>query len=568
MNKKKKKIIKKVNSFKKQLKVSLSLLKTHIYNYKLEILLSVLIIVVIFLIALLYPSSYILLDDDNNNISNSEVSKGSGSTTTSVGQSIDEYLAGVAKHDSDNNDDSNDENYNSEDFREEEGDNGYSDNDIGETNDSTFNDNINEDIDNLESEPEEDNNDLSNAFVNSFGDSFSSSAYLNLDETNMYLDDISTALTFEPLYDFSKVGSCGGNSSSCDFKKDLRILDYGMEACIKGGSDCLKVINDDLYYNGAEIELPKKIRNKELMSLTVGALETKFMLGAVLAQGEDEYGLVYSFDGSGFESIISETSKHNISSKYQRQGGRIGFGGSDDNYMILYAGYSAKAFQVIGDEIIDVSQMFGLRVVNKGFMPQILKSGSGTSSAWYICSLDKANPKLIKLWQNNSKYIQGSLDFSSDIYTTSDLYDNFDYCYLSKRNNTIYLTFNNNQRQSSKSLDIWEFKDQGFDNSHAYKVVSNDILDKDDYIAKNASIEEIGLSVSEKKYTDTIHSFGSLYLSTNTSNWQKVDVGERIFFDQGVSDIYWRLDLKSGDTYFSPWLDHINRLDYLLSNTN
>jgi hypothetical protein len=267
MSKKRKKIIKKVNSFKKQLKTNLSLLKTHIYNYKLEILLSVLIIVVIFLIALIYPSSYILLDDNNNSF-NDEVSK--NTDTNNVGQSIDEYLADVLKDDGDNDD----ENYNIEDFREEKGVNDNSESDNNETNDSTFNDNIDEDLDNLEPEPEEDNNNLSNAFINSFGDSFTSSVYLNLDETNMYLDDISTALTFKPLYDFSQVGSCGGNGSSCDFKKDLRILDYGMEACIKGSSDCLKVINDSLYYNGTELELPEKLRNKELMSLTVGALES------------------------------------------------------------------------------------------------------------------------------------------------------------------------------------------------------------------------------------------------------------------------------------------------------
>jgi hypothetical protein len=581
MSKKRKKIIKKVNSFKKQFKNNLSLLKTHIYNYKLEILLSVLIIVVIFLIALLYPSSYIVLDDNNNSF-NDKVSK--NTDTNNVGQSIDEYLADVLKDDGDNDD----ENYNIEDFREEKGVNDNSESDNNETNDSTFNDNIDEDLDNLEPEPEEDNNNLSNAFINSFGDSFTSSVYLNLDETNMYLDDISTALTFKPLYDFSQVGSCGGNGSSCDFKKDLRILDYGMEACIKGSSDCLKVINDSLYYNGTELELPEKLRNKELMSLTVGALESKFLLGAVISQGENEYGLVYSFDGSDFESIISETSKYSINSKYQRQGGRIGFGGSDDNYMILYAGYSSSAFQVIGDEIIDISQMFGLRVTNKGFMPQILQSGSGSDSTWYVCSLDRSNPKFIKLWQNKTSYIQGSLDLSYDIYSSGNLYDNFDYCYLSENDTKkVYLTFDNNINNNSndKSLDIWQFLDKGFDNSHDYFVVSVDLLDRKDYVAKNAVVKDIGLSASEKGYTNNINSFGALYLAGNNNNnnindinndnndinkynWQRVELGSSLRFPEPVSDLYWRLDLKARDNYFSPWFDHLNRLNYLLMHND
>jgi hypothetical protein len=580
MSKKRKKIIKKVNSFKKQLKTNLSLLKTHIYNYKLEILLSVLIIVVIFLIALIYPSSYIALDTSDNS-SNNEVSK--NTDTNNVGQSIDEYLAGVLKDNDDNDNYSNDENYSAEDFREEEGVNDNSERDNNETNDSTSNNNINEDIDNLEPEPEEDNNNLSNAFVNSFGDSFTSSAYLNLDETNMYLDDISTALTFEPLYDFSKVGSCGGVGDACNFKKDVRILDYGMEACIKDTNNCLKVINESLYYNGTELELPEKIKGKELTSLTLGALETKFLLGAVLAQGADEYGLVYSFDGSDFESIISATSKYNIKSKYQRQGGRIGFGGSDNNYIILYAGYNSSAFQVVGDEIIDISQMFGLRVTNKGFMPQILQSGSGSGSTWYVCSLDKTNPKFIKLWQNNTPYIQGSLDLSYDIYGSGNLYDNFDYCYLSENDdNKVYLTFNNKRNNSinNKSLDIWQFQDNGFDNSQDYLVVSVNLLDRKDYVAKNATLKDIGLSAAEKGYTDSISSFGDLYLgyiNTNSSstselndnnkyNWQEVTVGRSLSFPEPVSNLYWRLDLKAKDKHFSPWFDHLNRLNYLLMN--
>jgi hypothetical protein len=287
----------------------------------------------------------------------------------------------------------------------------------------------------------------------------------------------------------------------------------------------------------------------------------------VLAQDEDEYGLVYSFDGSDFLNIISNTSNYNIRSKYQRQGGRIGFGGSDDNYIIFYAGYSAKAFQVIGDEIVDISQMFGLRVTNKGFIPQILQSGSGNDSTWYICSLDKDNPKFIKLWQNNTNYIQGSLDLSSDIYTSSNLYDNFDYCYLSNNEDKkVYLSFRSNNANSNlKSLNIWQFKDNGFDNSYDYKVVSADILGKDNYVASNAVIKEIGLSANEKRYSNNINDFGSLYLSTDNNDWQRVDVGQRVFFDENTKNLYWRLDLSSADNYFSPWLDHVNRLDYLLT---
>ncbi|MCF7795401.1 hypothetical protein K9M50_03515 [Patescibacteria group bacterium] len=549
MNKDRKECIKKVNSFKKQLKKTLSFLKKHIYNYKLEISLSVLIIVVIFLVVLFYPSSYLAQEDDNN--LNDDLL--SSESSDEVGQSIDDYLASVEK-DNINKDDSIDVN---DDLEEEIVDNGDEEEIVDDEKERE--DEGSED-DNDDNEIDKDESDFSESFINSFGDSFSSGVYLNLKETNMYLDEYSSALTFEPLYDFFKLDSCVENGSTCDFHKDVQVLDGGMKACISGTNNCLKVMNDKLYYNNKKIDLPEKIRSEEIISLTVGALDTKFLLGAVLADNKDEYGLVYSFANNNFENIISKYSRNNISSKYQRQGGKIGFGGSDDNFLIVYAGYRGKAFQVLSDEIIDISDMFGLRVANKGFVPQILQSGSGGDSTWYICSLEKRKPKFIKLWQNSSKYIQGSLDLTYNIYTNNKLYNNFNHCYLSENDkHRVYLTFDN-----VSSLDIWQFQDSGFDTSHDYSVVSSDILDKEGYVAKNAVIKDISLSVSEKGYTNNINDYGTLYISTDNSNWNSVEVSDIFNFNKLSSDLYWRLDLKKGDDYFSPWFNNLNSLNYLL----
>jgi hypothetical protein len=542
--KKKKKIISK--QLRKKIRKLFNILNKHILNYKLEIALSSLAMLIIFLIFFLFPNFYNL---DNYNISSFE----NNNTSNTNENDIDKFIANIDdlndENDINNNDNSN--NLNSDDNRKD-----LSNEDI-----------LNNDEKDNASDYSDDSKELSStSFINSFGDSFSSSAFLNREATNMHLDDISTALTFEPLYDFSKLGTCSG--SECEFNKKVKVFDYGMEACLSGSREnCLKLVNNDLYFNGKALSLPEDIKRGKIISLSVGALDSKFLLGAVLAESADEYGLVYSFDGKDFESIISKNSSNNISSKYHRQGGKIGFGGNDDNFLILYAGYRGQAFQVYNNEIIDISHMFGLRVVNKGFMPLILKSGKAEDSTWYVCSLDKDNPKFIKLWQNNTNYIQGSLDLSSDIYTSSNLYDNFDYCYLSNNEDKkVYLSFRSNNANSNlKSLNIWQFKDNGFDNSYDYKVVSADILGKDNYVASNAVIKEIGLSANEKRYSNNINDFGSLYLSTDNNDWQRVDVGQRVFFDENTKNLYWRLDLSSADNYFSPWLDHVNRLDYLLT---
>ncbi|MCF7820709.1 MAG: hypothetical protein K9M44_04555 [Candidatus Pacebacteria bacterium] len=49
--------------------------------------------------------------------------------------------------------------------------------------------------------------------VSSFGDNFSSSAYLDTNKTNMYLDEIITALTFEPDYKLEKMKDCSSVES-------------------------------------------------------------------------------------------------------------------------------------------------------------------------------------------------------------------------------------------------------------------------------------------------------------------------------------------------------------------
>jgi hypothetical protein len=53
-------------------------------------------------------------------------------------------------------------------------------------------------------------------------------------------------------------------------------------------------------------------------------------------------------------------------------------------------------------------------------------------------------------------------------------------------------------------------------------------------------------------------------LSSDSTNWDSTKLGRVLRFEEPVSDLYWRLDLKARDNYFSPWLDSLNRLNYFL----
>ncbi|MCF7820710.1 MAG: hypothetical protein K9M44_04560, partial [Candidatus Pacebacteria bacterium] len=75
------------------------------------------------------------------------------------------------------------------------------------------------------------------------------------------------------------------------------------QACID--SRCLELEDNSLYFNNRQISLPLELRGENILRMSVGKLETKWLLGAVVGNSYDEAGLVFSFDGSNFSTLIS-----------------------------------------------------------------------------------------------------------------------------------------------------------------------------------------------------------------------------------------------------------------------
>ena len=415
-------------------------------------------------------------------------------------------------------------------------------------------------------------------FANSFGDNFSGSTYLNMDLTDMYLDVLATGLTFTPLYNFTKVKDC--SEPNCGLENKLEIDGDNMKICLDKG--CLETRNNDLIYNNSVVNLPKEVENKNILSLTIGGLDSKWLVGIIIGDSYNEAGFVYYFDGNKLTPLITDTTLYKIEPKYNKQGGKIGFGGSDFNFLIVYGGYNGVAFHVYNNEITDISNFFGLRVTNKGFWPQVLRLGDGENTAWYVCSLDDDKSKFVKLWQNDTLQIQGVIDLTDKIFSNNSLRQQAR-CYLSDNTNEVFLIADSisseyvlpNQAVEEASLDyqLWKFEDRGFDNSHDYMTISKDLIRKEGVDVVSAIVQELGLSIEENNssrgYMTDFMDKASMYLSNDNEVWQEVEIKQALIFPSLSNQLYWRLELVKGDNSdYSPWLDNINQLNYNLKTRN
>jgi len=397
--------------------------------------------------------------------------------------------------------------------------------------------------------------------ISSFGDNFSNSFYLNLEDTNMFLDEIITALTFQPRYEFKKIKDCQ-SVNTCLPISDIEIPSI-VKACLEG--ECLEIRGNSLYFKNKKIALPSELSRENILRMSVGKLETKWLLGVVVGESYDEAGLVFEFNGISFSTLISRETKYRISPKYNRLGSYIGFGGEDDNFLIVYGGYHGIAYQFKDNNFYNLSQFFGFRVTNPSFIPQVVKTKEGNYSTWYVGSLTASKPKIIKLWQNGSETIKGALDFSDLVFTDNNLREGISY---------IFLPF-----EKEKSLHVisdgslYVFSDLGFDNSHIYQAVSKNIYSRKQGNVPSAVAKDLQVS-SKQKESDYISNFSSsdeisIYLANREGKWEEVNYRENYYFSKKQGDgLYWKLVFKNNleDNYFSPWFDSFNKLNYSFIN--
>lgn len=381
---------------------------------------------------------------------------------------------------------------------------------------------------------------------NYFGDIFSSDVHINPIETNFYFDEEMAAYTFKPVYEFQELDSVISDDKSNNESN-----------CLESG--CLAIKNNNLYFDNVLLELPLQLdefKNEgRLLNFSIFALESKWLISAVVGSSRDEYGLVYYFDGQKFENLISLASQEKIKPKYNSTGGSISFGGTESNFIIIYSGRDGIAYQVINsdgqEKIINISSFFGLRITGSGFKSQIVYLGEGNERTWFVCGQDNSSIKFIKLWQNNQDNIAGALSLGKAF--KNSFTEAVDYsCVSDPVNNVVNLKF---YLPSSKETRTWKFLDSGFDNSCDYKINSNNL---------NTTGKPVrGVVI----YDLVFNGLYNLFVSNNNQNWQGISKNNRVKFTSYGMELYWRLESpRSENKNYSAFFDSLTSLTYYLDN--
>ncbi len=349
------------------------------------------------------------------------------------------------------------------------------------------------------------------AYSNTFSEPFFSSYAIDKTNTNLVLDENVTALTFKPVYELRYEKKCV--VSSCGFTEETDI--------------------------SSQIKMPAELNGKQIKSTSFNKLENNWVVSYIIADGNQEIGYVYLFDGQDLKPLITNKTNQRIVTKYGREDGYISAGGSDDQFVILYSGYEGIAYYYNKGVWQDLSQYFDLRVTAGGFKAKIIKGGTDKNATWYVCSDDDSKSKLIKLWQNKTDLIQGAIDISSVLKTQP-----VKCFYKSDREVNMVI---------GSSLQV--FKDGGFDNSHNYYYQSSNI---NNYFGRKV-VKIYFLSAGINATPDSC----SLYVSADKEDWQKVSGTEANLESGSVDTAYLKVKFTPGGSEYSPWFSGLENVFYL-----
>ena len=377
----------------------------------------------------------------------------------------------------------------------------------------------------------------------SFSDLFSSTAWIDGGATTLVHDRSAMVFTFAPNYTWENLGSCANLPAECEAVDNQQQVDGPL---CRNRKHCLSLKAGQLLYNGKPLSLP----TEPLINLSIGLFGQRWLVGGVKVISEEEYQpLVWWFDGTKFEPLDFKGYHDQPShSSYQ---GYLAFGGWPDNVFIVYSARDGLAWQVRDQEIIDLSRYFSFRVNNGGFEPSIIGAKQDHQTVWYVFDHSASQPRLLKYWQNENQWIEGSLDLSLNLPTgtVAAIFS------LEKAEPLILRAKLINQEGEAS---LWLFKDNGFiAPSSTAQVTSVDLTGSSN---SNPNIKpDLTGAVMVELMGGWSGFKEQILLSPDGQEWLPVKVGERLDFTPPASHLFWRWQVEKNDyPEQSPCLKKIN----------
>lgn len=379
----------------------------------------------------------------------------------------------------------------------------------------------------------------------SYFDTFANSLYIDHQKTTLYYDENATAYIFPPDYSFT-----GTDVMKID-PADKNILDNislnTFESIINDkrclGKDCLAQKGKDLFFNDIKLNLPAELSGLDIAAVSIGALQKRWLVGFTVKNKDGYEGLAYYFDGQKFSQIWVPAPM--ISPYF----GVFGFGGGENNFLVIYGAKQGIAYHIHGDKVSDISHFFDARVMNGGFKAEVLFTAFETNVNWYVYSSSSYHPILIKLWQNGSAEIVGEAVLNNifNVYDESAVFK------LSRTEEGAIILAAKVRR---KNNDYWyHFTDRGFKSENGGLLVSAPIAHDG-----NASLITITKIAQSYLGIDAPSAGKADFLfSVNGQDWQKLGSGRNVDISVPATRYFFLSAVfsKFDDKFYSPFVGEI-----------
>jgi len=385
---------------------------------------------------------------------------------------------------------------------------------------------------------------LPSSIFGTFFDTFSGVGFVDLTKTTLYQDSVAHAIIFSPDYSWQPLETEMIESDQT-FLKNIRFNKFeetaSDERCLN--NKCLEQAGNDLYYNNKSLARPKELKNLDVVAVSIGALEKRFLVGFTIKEGENYRGEVFTYDGSRFKAL-SPTEPF-VSPYF----GVFGFGGEENDFLVIYGAYKGIAYRFQGKNITDISHFFDIRVMNQGFKAEVVKTKKGNNTNWYVFSSTLKRPWFIKLWQNRTEEIVGEAIFK-DLFASNEESAGF----MIKEVSESEVVFLANVKRDSQ--DYWySFIDRGFKNNEPGAVFLGPI---------SHGLEPIPITFETLKlaYLDldfTSRELIKFLFSTDGNEWQELALDKQMdFATPTIKQFYLQVTFPAtADKFYSPFLDSV-----------